>query len=435
MGGESRDQGADGMTAHITPEEHSDIVGGSTAARRMGCPSSYRFEQLVPKDDRGSEYAREGTALHELMAITLRDGVEPTEMLPYTFTSADDSWSFTVDQTLWDAKGEPALAAFDAYVLRQENEIGADMRMLVERRVAVPGIPGAFGTSDIIATCGDEIFIMDWKFGFKPVMATENKQLMFYAAGALNTEAEWIGDVPPETPVTLVIIQPMNANQGHDIVQEWPTTVGHLEQYMAELRAAVAEAQTDGARCAKGEWCGFARCKTVCPLHLNAVGELGVRLEALKARQAASNGSPEDRIEWGERYAELLELAQLAEPLVAEIFGQAHAYAEQGSQIPGWGLEAKKAGNRSWAVEERLLKLFFKRHRIKMDEWTERKTRSPAQIEKLIKAKGIELPKHYVAAGVSSGTKLSPTEKIRKPVQSVPEKLRALSDALMRRKA
>lgn len=422
------------MTEHLTPEEHSDIVGGSTASRRIGCPSSYRLEQLVPKDDRGSEYAREGTALHELMAMTLRDGVEPTDMLPYTFTSADGSWSFTVNRDLWDAKGEPALAAFDAYCMKAEQEIGDDMRLLVERRVQMPGIAGAFGTSDIIGRCGDEIFVMDWKFGYKPVFAEENKQLMFYAAGALHTEADWVGPVSPDTPVTLCIIQPLNADQGHDIVQEWTTDVGRLSVYADELEAAVAEAQQPDARIAKGSWCDFARCKTVCPLYLNAVGALGQKLEALKARQAASNGSPDDRLEWGQRYAELLELAALAEPLVAEIHGQAHAYAEQGSAIPGWGLEAKRAGARSWAVEERLLKLWFKKYRIKMSDWTERKLRSPAQIEKLIKAKGLTLPAHYVAAGVSSGTKLSQTENIKRPVQSVPERLRALSDALSVRK-
>jgi Protein of unknown function (DUF2800) len=426
------------VTEHITPEEHSDVVGGSTAARRMGCPASYRLEQLVPKDERGSDYAREGTALHELMAMTLRDGIEPTSILPYTFTAADGSWSFTVDRELWDEKGEPALAAFDRFCAKMEAEIGDDMHMLVERRVAVPGIEGAFGTSDIIARCGGELFVMDWKFGFKTVSAEANKQLMFYAAGALNTERAWISEQlagDPTTPVTLAIIQPLNAQSGKEIVQHWETTCGDLATYMQELQAAVAEAKTPEARMAKGPWCDFARCKTVCPLHLNAVGVLGDKLAALKARQAASNGSPEDRIEWGQRYAELLEMAELAEPLVAEVFAQAHAYAEQGSQIPGWSLEAKKAGNRSWAVEERLLKLFFKRHRIKQDEWTERKVKSPAQIEKIVKARGIELPKHYVAAGVSSGTKLSRTEKVKKPVQSVPERLRALSDALLGRKA
>lgn len=424
-------------TEHLTPEEHSDIVGGSTAARRMGCPRSYRLEQLVPKDERGSEYAREGTALHELMAMALRDGLEPTEILPYTFTASDGSWSFTVDRDLWDDKGEPALAAFDQFCAKMEAEIGDDMHMLVERRVAVPGIPGAFGTSDIIARCGAELFVMDWKFGFKTVDATDNKQLMFYAAGALNTERAWITDElanDPTTPVTLAIIQPLNAQSGNDIVQHWTTSVGDLALYMQNLQTAVEEAQKDDARISKGKWCDFARCKTVCPLHLNAVGALGEKLEALKERQKASNGSPEDRIDWGQRYAELLELADLVDPLVAEIHAQAHAYVEQGSTIPGYALEAKKAGARSWAVEERLLRLFFKRHRVKMDEWTERKVKSPAQIEKIMKARGVEVPKHYVAAGVSSGTKLSRVEKVRRPVQSVPERLRALSDALLGRK-
>lgn len=424
------------MTDHLTPEEHSDIVGGSTAARRIGCPASYRLEQQVPKDDRGSSYAQEGTALHELMAMALRDGVEPTEILPYTFTAADGSWSFTVDRDLWDAKGEPALAAFDKFCAQMELEIGADMEMLVERRVAVPGISGAFGTSDIIARCGGELFVMDWKFGFKPVLATENKQLMFYAAGALNTEREWIGEElagDPTTPVTLAIIQPLNTQSGKDIVQHWTTTVGALDEYMATLQAAVAEAQRDDARVSKGSWCDFARCKTVCPAHLNAVALLGEKLQALKERQAASNGSPDDRLDWGQRYAELLEMAELAEPLVAEIFAQAHAYAEQGNAVPGWGLEAKKAGARSWAVEERILRMYFKRNRIKMDEWTERKMKSPAQIEKIVKARNLTLPSHYVAAGVSSGTKLSRSEKISKPVQSVPERLRALAEKLLTR--
>lgn len=418
------------MTPHITPEEHSDIVGGSTAARRIGCPASYRLEQLVPRDDRGSVYAQEGTALHELMAMALRDGVEPTEMLPYTFTHAD-GWSFTVDQALWDDKGEPALAAYDAFVASVEKDIGEPMRILVERRVQFPDIAGAFGTSDIIGRCGDEMFVMDWKFGHGLVSAEDNKQLQFYAVGALNTEREWVGEVQYDTPVTLVIIQPANATQGRDIAQAWTTDVGNLEDYAAELKAAVAEAATDGARCAKGDWCKFARCKTVCPLHINAFGALGEKLARLNESKAASNGSPDDRIEWAERYAELLEMAELVEPLVTEVFAQAHAYAEQGNQIAGWGLQAKPEGNRKWAVDQRLLKLFFKRHRIKMDEWAERKLKSPTQIEKLLKAREIALPKHYVERAPSSGTTLKRTDKITRPARSVPERLAELSQKLM----
>lgn len=49
------------MNQHITPDQHSDLVGGSTAARRIGCPRSFALEQLVPKDNRGSIYAQEST--------------------------------------------------------------------------------------------------------------------------------------------------------------------------------------------------------------------------------------------------------------------------------------------------------------------------------------------------------------------------------------
>lgn len=418
------------MTQHITPEEHSDIVGGSTAARRIGCPASYKLEQLVPRDDRGSVYAQEGTALHELMAMALRDGIEPTDLLPYTF-NAPQGWSFTVDRDLWDDKGEPALAAFDAYVAQVEKEIGQPMRLLVERRVQFPDIAGAFGTADIIGRCGDELFVMDWKFGHGLVSPDNNKQLLFYASGALNTEREWVGEVQYDTPVTLAIIQPVNAAQGRDILQAWTTDVGHLESYAAELVAAVAEAATDGARCAKGDWCKFARCKTVCPLHINAFGALGEKLAALNEAKAASNGSPEDRLDWAQRYAELLEMAELVEPLVAEVFAQAHAYAEQGNKIEGWGLQAKPEGNRKWAVEQRLLKMFFKRHRIKLDEWAERKLKSPTQIEKLLKARDIALPAHYVQRAPSSGTTLKRTEKVTRPARSVPEQLAALSEKLL----
>lgn len=418
------------MTQHITPEEHSDVVGGSTAARRIGCPASYRLEQLVPKETGSSSYAQEGTALHELMAMALRDGVEPTDILPYTFTHPE-GWSFVVDQALWDDKGEPALTAYDTFVARIEKEIGEPMRILVERRVQFPDVAGAFGTSDIIGRCGGELFVMDWKFGHGQVSAQDNKQLLFYAAGALNTERAWVGDVSYDTPVTLAIIQPANAMLGMNIVQAWTTDVSRLEDYAAELTAAVDEAQQENARCTKGDWCKFARCKTVCPLHLNAFGSLGEKLAKLNEAKAASNGSPEDRLDWAQRYAELLEMAELVEPLVAEVFAQAHAYAEQGNKIEGWGLQAKPEGNRKWAVEQRLLKLFFKRHRIKLDEWAERKVKSPAQIEKLLKARDIALPKHYVERAPSSGTSLKRTEKITRPTRSVPERLADLSQKLL----
>ena len=67
---------------NIQPTAHSSIVGGSTAHRRLNCPRSYALEKLLPKD-KGSIYAREGTALHALWAKVLEDDVEPLDLLPY----------------------------------------------------------------------------------------------------------------------------------------------------------------------------------------------------------------------------------------------------------------------------------------------------------------------------------------------------------------
>ena len=105
-------------TNHLTPEEHSDIVGGSTAARRIGCPRSYALEQLVPKDDRGSEYAREGTALHELMAMALRDGVAyPAVMATHGVNDIRvDVWQsakFTSRLAQATSSGKPVLLRVD----------------------------------------------------------------------------------------------------------------------------------------------------------------------------------------------------------------------------------------------------------------------------------------------------------------------------------
>jgi hypothetical protein len=82
-------------------------------------------------------------------------------------------------------------------------------------------------------------------------------------------------------------------------------------------------------------------------------------------------------------------------------------------------------------VEQRLLKMFFKRHRIKLDEWAERKLKSPAQIEKLLKARDIALPAHYVQRAPSSGTTLKREGKVTRPARSVPEQLAALSEKLL----
>ena len=420
------------MTTTITPTAHSSLVGGSTASRRIGCPRSFHLEQLVPEDTRGSVYAQEGTALHEVMALALEHDREPTEMIPFTFTSEREGWSFTVDMDLWLDKGEPALIAFDKFVAEQEQRMGEPMRFLIETRVEFPGIPGAFGTSDIIGRCGNEIFVLDWKFGRGIVPAEENKQLMFYACGALNTARHFFEHMTltHDTPVTMAIIQPAR----QDGIDVWRTDLLRLHHYEIELMAAVSEIKEDGAnaRIADGSWCTFARCKSICPLHLGAAAKLAGRFADLKAAMDRKTAPPPP--DMAERYADLLALADMVEDWCKEVREQAHEAANRGTPIPGWVLEPGRKGPRKWAMEEHeVVELLTSgNYNLDLDTVAPRKPLTLPQIEKILKRSDIPILPEWVTQSEPTSTRLVRVENATEVVQPTAARAQALAEKLMR---
>jgi hypothetical protein len=419
------------VNEHITPEEHSSLVGGSTAARRIGCPRSWALEQLVPEDTRGSVYAQEGTALHEVMAIALERDVEPTTLIPFTFTSEREGWSFTVDMDLWLDKGEPALRAFDTFVAEQEDRLGDTMRFLIETRVQFPGIPTAFGTSDVIGRCGKEIFVIDWKFGRGIVPAEENKQLMFYASGALNTARDFFDgmEIVGDTPVTMAIVQPMREGG----IDTWATNARRLYAFKTELHEAIDLIKSKGrdAPIKDGPWCTFARCKAVCPLHLGAAAKLAQNFDRLKAATEGRAAAPND---WPEQLAELLELADMVEAWAKQVREQAHADAERGMAIPGWALEPGRKGPRKWAIDEAEVIETFTGPEFGLDEdvVAPRKVLTLPQLEKILKRDDKTIPDGLTAQSEPSTTRLVRTENASETVEPTAAKVQTLAEKLMR---
>lgn len=445
-----------------TPQEHSSLVGGSTAARRIGCPRSYHLEQLVPLESGSSTYAQEGTTLHELLGHCLERDIEPRDLIPYTFTSEKDGgWSFTVDANLWEEKGETALRAFDTFVAAQEERIGAEMRFLVEKRVQFPGIEGAFGTADIIARCGNEVLIMDWKMGRGIVPARENKQLLFYAVAALHSQKAFFEHMTltAETPVTMAIIQPA-LETGIDV---WQTDLLRLHHYEVELLAAIAEIRNDGmnARVQDGPWCKFARCKAICPLHIGAAAKLAGQFDRLQAALAGpkvgiddSGGfvlscpscgrgwrDTEDKPcecleleELQERYADLLDLVDMVEDWCREVREQAHEQANRGMAIPGWVLEPGRKGPRKWAIDEdQVLETFTgPEFGLDPDVLAPRKVLTLPQLEKILKRDGKAIPDGFATQSEPSTTRLVRAENATEIVEPTAAKAVALAEKLMR---
>lgn len=390
----------------IIPLEHSDLVGGSTAARRLACSPSYRLEQQVPKgSDDGSIHARIGSTFHEILAKVLQDDVDPYDLLPFTYT-APQGWSHTITEDDWADIGETALTMYDTFVVDTEKRLGADFVIKVETRVGFPGIPGAFGTSDIIAHCEDEIFILDWKMGQIIVDARENIQAAFYACAALETIPEFFPfEVVDSTPVTFVILQPA---AGEPSV--WRTDVAYLDQFAAELRAAIELAKVGGGEVNVGPHCKFARCQSICPKRVGAAQMLADRLDKLQALTTKGNAPVDRVIDIEAALAEILDLAEMVKPMLEMAEDTALRLMQDGREIPGYGLKAKRAGARKWIDDEQAAMAL---QDALGDDAMKISVISPAQAEKALKKAGYDMDLlELVEAPESSGFNVVKTSKM-----------------------
>lgn len=410
------------MSSHEqnVPDQHSNLVGGSTAARRIACRASYALELQVPEVPGGAA-AREGTALHEMMTKLLLDAeIEPYDLLPFEFTHKE-GWSYTITDQIWEDLGQPALDAFMDYMEKIEAQTGATFEYMVEQKCEFPGIPGAFGTSDVVWKCGTVSGVWDWKFGYGAVSADENKQLLFYAAGARATYPHMFADA---REIELVIMQPQRSHEP-DV---WIIYEDRLDEFVLELQTAVREVQLVAAGSlppehVKGDHCKFARCKSICPLHVNPTlalaKKLGVRLD--DEEQAKEDGEPlgaHEAFEGEETFVDMLpamlELAEVAREYANHVFEHAQALAINDPvalaklQENGWGLKAKRDGNEAWVVSADKVKSGLSRRGLKIDEYAPRKLVTPTQAKKLIAKAGLkEVPEDWSQRPKSDGATLT----------------------------
>lgn len=151
----------------------------SSAERWMACPGSVAL--CEGKEDKGSSYASEGTAAHELAEKILRGNLSPAEAKGLVGLTAENGVVFT-DDMLRD-------------VLKYTEQIhdlvrGTGGILHVEQRLPIgqwTDEPDAHGTSDAVIVAGDELIVADLKFGMGvEVSAESNPQLMIYALAALD---------------------------------------------------------------------------------------------------------------------------------------------------------------------------------------------------------------------------------------------------------
>lgn len=389
--------------------DHSTLVGGSTAARRLECPGSYKMEQKVPANlrSKSSPSADEGSALHDCIAYILENDLEDaTDVIGMVFRD------MVITQKQYDQAIAPSVQFFDDLIDEAERRGEGPLQFMVEKRCEVPGIPGAFGTTDILFRTTKRTGILDWKFGEGvPVAAIYlddengdllNPQLMFYGRGTQHTFPGYFG-AHKDWRVELIIFQPRVREDAYKpglpdpnaLASCWDgdhrvtyamTDMGYLEQFRMALVRAIAEATGDNPRLKKGEHCRFAACKTVCPEWTGPIMNTSqlAKIIAEKMPKRTETWSYPAAPDFGEYLAAVLEVKDQADVFFKEALDLAHKGMTDGTiKIPGWKLVPKRATER-YVNESGARDMAIEKGVDPDDVWEPRALKSPAQLRETL---------------------------------------------------
>ena len=223
------------------------LLSASSSHRWLNCPPSARLGENY--EDRGSDFAAEGTDAHSLCEHKLKTALgipseDPTENL---------SW--------YNEEMEKCANSYAAYVLEllaEAKKVTTDPIVLIEQRLDYSKyVESGFGTGDCVLIADGTLNIVDYKHGKGvEVSAEHNPQMMLYALGALEI-FDALYDIDT---VTMTIYQPRRSN-----VSTYTVSTAELLEWAETVLKPTAELAFKGEgefHC--GEWCQFCKAKAEC---------------------------------------------------------------------------------------------------------------------------------------------------------------------------
>ena len=230
----------------MPPKTHA-ILSASSSHRWLNCPPSARLCETY--EDKGSDYAAEGTDAHSLCEYKLRkaldmSAVDPSEHLTWYSEEMEDC-----------ANG---YAAYILELVEAAKETCAAPVVLIEQRVDFSRwVEQGFGTSDAIIISDRTLRVIDYKHGLGVLVeADNNPQMMCYALGALEL-FDAIYDIDS---VAMTVYQPRRQN-----VSTFEMSKDDLYRWAEEVLKPTAELAFAGdGNFLCGEWCGFCKAKHEC---------------------------------------------------------------------------------------------------------------------------------------------------------------------------
>jgi hypothetical protein len=223
------------------------LLSASSCHRWLQCPPSAKRCASVP--DQSSEYARQGTAAHELCQYKVehalgRNTRDPTEDLDYF----DEEMDRCSDQ-------------YCSYVMEQVEEAKkhcADPAVFVEQRLDFSRwVPEGFGTGDCVIVADELLQIIDYKHGLGILVNAEmNPQMMCYALGAV----EMFDGIYDIENIRMTIFQPRRDN-----ISTFEISKTDLLKWADEVLAPAARLAYKGEGEYKaGDHCQFCAVKATC---------------------------------------------------------------------------------------------------------------------------------------------------------------------------
>lgn len=297
------------------------VLSASSSERWLNCPPSARLCEAY--EDKGSDYAAEGTDAHALCEFRLKQALG----IP-----ADDP----IENLSWyNEEMEDCAAGYAAYVselLETAKQTCADPVVMIEQRVDFSRwVKEGFGTADCIVIADGVLNICDYKNGQGClVLAERNPQMMLYALGALEI-FDGIYDIDT---VRMTIYQPRKSN-----ISVYEMDKADLYEWAnSELTQKAQLAYEGQGSFSCGEWCRFCKAKAEC----RERAEANLALARYEFQTPALLAD--------EEIADILGKVDVLTAWASDVKEYALQQAISGTAFPGWKLVEGRS-NRKYTSE------------------------------------------------------------------------------------
>ena len=335
----------------------------SAANRWMTCTASLFMES--PFAEVSSSYANLGTLIHLYVQQSLEDrfyGIPFDEQKVKKFAKKLDVEYDVNKCDVYAGKMNRHISS-----LMRKNDIKKELKVLLTEFSFSKDVSKNFylkGTADCVCVINDELHIIDLKTGFYRVDAADNRQLMIYAALALEFFREY-SDTKIKS-CQLHIVQP---NEQGDSSNSVHVELSVLKSFFKQIkRIARNELDTGEVR--------FSPSQDACRYcdHIFYCNQAIKTQTDIVKEYAAESLSP-DKLE------QLLEMAKQAQDLSKRYVSDITTMVRNGAPIKGYQLKVGRS-SRVWRDTKRVIKL-LKQSIYKEEEYLlDRRLKSPNQVEK-----------------------------------------------------